>query len=145
MSSLLFSKQNVMKKSASILLVLVISVILFSCKQARTVIVTYNCELTHYQSNHTADLDIVKSYVINNGAQAVGSSFRYSIYGKSDEACIEEADRKAKNYFEDNVRYLSAGELRKLLGEETEFEYSFCRVQDNGDTLKIASYQYNME
>lgn len=134
-----------MKKTASLLLVFAVCFICCSCEQARTVIVTYNCELTHYQSNHTADLDIVKSYVINNGAQAVGSSFRYSIYGKSDEACIEEADRKAKNYFEDNVRYLSAGELRKLLGEETEFEYSFCRVQDNGDTLKIASYQYNME
>lgn len=134
-----------MKKSASILLVLVISVILFSCKQARTVIVTYNCELTHYQSNHTADLDIVKSYIINNGAQAVGSSFRYSIYGKSDEACIEEADKRAKNYFDNNILCLSNADLRELLGEETEFEYSFCRVQDNGDTLKIASYQYNME
>lgn len=134
-----------MRKIASIFLVLAISLVFGSCEQARTVIVTYNCELTHYQSNHTADLDIVKSYIANSGAQAVGSSFRYSIYGKSDEACIEEADKRAKNYFDNNILCLSNADLRELLGEETEFEYSFCRVQDNGDTLKIASYQYNME
>ena len=134
-----------MKKLASIFLVLAISLVFGSCEQARTVIVTYNCELTHYQSNHTADLNIVKSYIANSGAQAVGSSFRYSIYGKSDEACIEEADKRAKNYFDNNILCLSNADLRELLGEETEFEYSFCRVQDNGDTLKIASYQYNME
>lgn len=122
-----------------------ISLVFGSCEQARTVIVTYNCELTHYQSNHTADLNIVKNYIANSGAQAVGSSFRYSIYGKSDEACIEEADRRAKNYFDNNILCLSNADLRELPGEETEFEYSFCRVQDNGDTLKIASYQYNME
>lgn len=126
-------------------MVLAISLVFGSCEQARTVIVTYNCELTHYQSNHTADLNIVKNYIASSGAQAVGSSFRYSIYGKSDEACVEEADRKAKNYFDNNILCLSDAELRELLGEETEFEYSFCRVQDNGDTLKIASYQYNME
>lgn len=134
-----------MKKIASVLLILAIGLVFGSCEQARTVIVTYNCELTHYQSNHTADLNIVKNYIANSGAQAVGSSFRYSIYGKSDEACIEEADRRAKNYFDNNILCLSNAELRELLGEETEFEYSFCRVQDNGDTLKIASYQYNME
>lgn len=134
-----------MRKIASVLLILAIGLVFGSCEQARTVIVTYNCELTHYQSNHTADLNIVKSYIANSGAQAVGSSFRYSIYGKSDEACIEEADRRAKNYFDNNILCLSNAELRELLGEETEFEYSFCRVQDNGDTLKIASYQYNME
>lgn len=134
-----------MKKLASIFLVLAISLVFGSCEQARTVIVTYNCELTHYQSNHTADLNIVKNYIASSGAQAVGSSFRYSVYGKSDEACIEEADRRAKNYFDNNILCLSNAELRELLGEETEFEYSFCRVQDNGDTLKIASYQYNME
>lgn len=134
-----------MKKLASFFLVLAISLVFGSCEQARTVIVTYNCELTHYQSNHTADLNIVKSYIANSGAQAVGSSFRYSIYGKSDEACIEEADKRAKNYFDNNILCLSNADLRELLGEETEFEYSFCRVQDNGDTLKIASYQYNME
>ena len=134
-----------MKKIASVLLILAIGLVFGSCEQARTVIVTYNCELTHYQSNHTADLNIVKSYIANSGAQAVGSSFRYSIYGKSDEACIEEADRRAKNYFDNNILCLSNADLRELLGEETEFEYSFCRVQDNGDTLKIASYQYNME
>lgn len=126
-------------------MVLAISLVFGSCEQARTVIVTYNCELTHYQSNHTADLNIVKNYIASSGAQAVGSSFRYSVYGKSDEACIEEADRRAKNYFDNNILCLSNAELRELLGEETEFEYSFCRVQDNGDTLKIASYQYNME
>lgn len=126
-------------------MVLAISLVFGSCEQARTVIVTYNCELTHYQSNHTADLNIVKNYIASSGAQAVGSSFRYSVYGKSDEACVEEADRKAKNYFDNNILCLSDAELRELLGEETEFEYSFCRVQDNGDTLKIASYQYNME
>lgn len=126
-------------------MVLAISLVFGSCEQARTVIVTYNCELTHYQSNHTADLNIVKNYIASSGAQTVGSSFRYSIYGKSDEACVEEADRKAKNYFDNNILCLSDAELRELLGEETEFEYSFCRVQDNGDTLKIASYQYNME
>lgn len=134
-----------MKKLASLFLVLAISLVFGSCEQARTVIVTYNCELTHYQSNHTADLNIVKNYIASSGAQAVGSSFRYSVYGKSDEACVEEADRKAKNYFDNNILCLSDAELRELLGEETEFEYSFCRVQDNGDTLKIASYQYNME
>lgn len=134
-----------MKKIASVLLILAIGLVFGSCEQARTVIVTYNCELTHYQSNHTADLNIVKNYIANSGAQAVGSSFRYSIYGKSDEACIEEADRRAKNYFDNNILCLSNAELRELLGEETEFEYSFCRVQDNGDTLKIASYQFNME
>lgn len=134
-----------MRKIASVLLILAIGLVFGSCEQARTVIVTYNCELTHYQSNHTADLNIVKSYIANSGAQAVGSSFRYSIYGKSDEACIEEADKRAKNYFDNNILCLSNADLRELLGEETEFEYSFCRVQDNGDTLKIASYQYNME
>lgn len=134
-----------MRKIASVLLILAIGLVFGSCEQARTVIVTYNCELTHYQSNHTADLNIVKSYIANSGAQAVGSSFRYSIYGKSDEACIEEADRRAKNYFDNNILCLSNADLRELLGEETEFEYSFCRVQDNGDTLKIASYQFNME
>lgn len=134
-----------MKKIASVLLILAIGLVFGSCEQARTVIVTYNCELTHYSSNHTADINNLKNYILKKGAQAVGSSFRYSIYGKSDEACIEEADKRAKNYFDNNILCLSNADLRELLGEETEFEYSFCRVQDNGDTLKIASYQYNME
>ena len=134
-----------MRKIASVLLILAIGLVFGSCEQARTVIVTYNCELTHYSSNHTADINNLKNYILKKGAQAVGSSFRYSIYGKSDEACIEEADKRAKNYFDNNILCLSNADLRELLGDETEFEYSFCRVQDNGDTLKIASYQYNME
>lgn len=134
-----------MKKIASVLLILTIGLVFGSCEQARTVIVTYNCELTHYSSNHTADINNLKNYILKKGAQAVGSSFRYSIYGKSDEACIEEADRKAKIYFDNCVCFFSVDDLNELLGDETKFEYSFCRVQDNGDTLKIASYQYNME
>lgn len=134
-----------MKKSVSILLVLAVSFIFCSCEQAQTFIVTFNCELTHFYSKHTADLDNVKNYISRKGAQKVGSSFSLSIYGKNEAVCIEEADRQAKVYFDNCTVFFRESDLDELLGDETEFEYSFCRIKDNGDTLKVVSYQYNME
>lgn len=134
-----------MKKVTSLLLILTISVIFGSCEQARTVVITYDCLLTHYYSRHTADLDKVKTYIYDNGANPVGSSFRIPIYGKSDEACYAEGDRQVEVYFTTSTSTFSDKDLAKQLGDETEFEYSFCRVNANGDTLKIASYQYNMK
>jgi len=134
-----------MKKVTSLLLILTISVIFGSCEQARVVMVTYNCELTHFYTRHTTDLDKLENYINEKGRYDVGTSFGISVYGKNDEVCIEEADQQAKETFNYFTNYFSKYEVHKLLGEETEFEYSFCRVNDNGDTLKIVSYQYNME
>jgi len=133
-----------MKKFISILLILAISVIFGSCEQARTIIVTYNCELTHFYSRHTADLDIVKNYIKKKTAYTVGSSFRISVYGKNDAVCIEEADRQAKVKFDNCTCFFRESELDEVLGQETEFEYSFCRI-DNNDTIIVASYRYNMD
>lgn len=134
-----------MKKIASLLLVVATIAILGSCKQARSVAITYHCDLTHYYSRHTADLDKVKLYIISNGSYAVGTTFILSIYGKSDEACYEEGDRQASTYFTTNTCTFNKKKLAEILGEETEFVYSYFRIKDDGDTLIIASYSYNIE
>jgi len=133
-----------MKKIASILLVIITSVIISSCEQAQTYIIPYKCELTHYYSRHSADLDKVKSYITRKGANAVGSSFRLSVYGKNEAVSIEEADSQAKVYFNSCTCFFYKSELDELLGEETEFEYAFCRINAN-DTIIVASYRHNMD
>lgn len=116
-----------------------------SCEQARTLIVDFNCDLTHFYSRHTADRDNVVYYIKKKGAQQVGTSFRLSIYGKNDEVCTEEADRQARVYFDQCTCYFRESELEELLGEETEFEYSFWRTDNSGDTIIVANYKYNMD
>lgn len=134
-----------MKKTVSILLIIIIGIIFSSCEQARTIVITYHCDLTHYYSRHQADLNKVKSYIVSNGSNAVGTSFVLSIYGRNDQACYDEGDERARTYFTTNTSLFSKKELEEILAPETEFVYSYYRVKDNGDTLIVASYKFNVE